>query len=217
MSGTKTTTLSPRTVYTTLRPATKTVAYWLLTTITYETLTSTSTVVPDHVTSTHVDTSVSSVQTTTTIFTTQIETSTTTTTSSLPGPTLFDACKPENIFGANFRHSGNPFYASNVVNNGPGVASDFKNMADGAGSAVECCAACQNLKTCETYIFRAQNRNCFLLSHDGATCSSQANHPNYFLSAKGDNTGAGYVVGNGNCGYTYSGNSDGSVYTVDGY
>jgi hypothetical protein len=173
--------------------------------------------VPDHVTSTHVDTSTSSVQTTTTTITTAIEVSTTTTTSSLPGPTLFDACKPENIFGANFRHAGAPFYASNVVNNGPGVASDFKIMADGAGSAIECCAACQNLKTCETYIFRAQNRNCFLLSHDGATCSSQANHPNYFLSQKGDNNGAGYVVGNGNCGYTYSGNSDGSIYSVDGY
>jgi hypothetical protein len=156
------------------------------------------------------------VQTTTTTFTTEVETSTTTTTSSLPGPTLFDASKPENIFGANFRHGAN-YFVSNVVNNGPGVASDFKIMADGASTAVECCSACQSFKTCETYIFRAQNRNCFLLSHDGATCSSQANHPNYFLSAKGSDTGAGYVVGNGNCGYTYSGNSDGSIYTVDGY
>lgn len=107
------------------------------------------------------------------------------------------------------------YYATNVANNGPGVASDFKIMADGASTAVDCCAACQQFGTCETYIFRSRNRNCFLLSHDGAKCLSQANHPNFILSKAGSDTGAGYVVGNGNCGYTYSGNSDGSVWPVD--
>jgi hypothetical protein len=136
------------------------------------------------------------------------------TTSILPGPTVYDACKPENIWGPNFQNSNKPYYASNVANNGPGVASDFKTVADGASSAVECCNACQQWPTCETFIFRQRNRNCFLLYHEGATCNSQFNHPNFVLSKTGSDTGAGYVVGNGNCGYTYSGNSDGSVFVV---
>lgn len=46
-------------------------------------------------------------------------------------------------------------------------------------------------------------------------CKSQSNHPKYFMSKKGADTGSGFVVGNGKCGITCSGNSDGSVFAVD--
>lgn len=209
---------STKTIYTTLKPATKTYAFWSATTTFTDVLTTTSTVVPPEVSSTVTDTYTSQVTTTTVTFATDVVTSTSTTTSSLPGPTVYNACSSSNIFGPDFTHSGKAYYVANVQNNGPGVGSDFDIVADGASTATDCCAACQQLTgACETYIFRANSRNCFLLTHSGETCSSQFNHPNYMLSTSGSDTGSGYTVGNGNCGYTYSGNSDSSVFTVDGY
>ncbi|KAI5456681.1 hypothetical protein BGZ63DRAFT_434783 [Mariannaea sp. PMI_226] len=208
--NTKTKTVS-KTVY----PTTKTVNVYSTSTKT-KTLSTTTTLVPSDVSVTVTSTSTSSVTTFTTVFETSTIHTTTTTTNVLPGPTVWNACKPENIFGANFNNGGVGYYATNVDNNGPGVGSDFQTVADGAATAVECCNACQLFGTCETWIFRGRNRNCFLLFHEGETCNSQVNHPNYILSKKGSDTGAGYVVGNGNCGYTYSGNSDGSVFYVDG-
>jgi hypothetical protein len=213
--GTKTLAPSTKTVYTTLKPTTVTIPYWARTITEIQTLTVTKTIIPEPVSTTVVETSTSSVTTTSTTLTTKTESETTTTTQIIPGPTVYDACKPENIWGPNFRNGGKDYYAVNVANNGPGVASDFKILADGASTAVDCCNACQQFGTCETFIFRPRNRNCFLLSHDGATCSSQGNHPNFVLSQKGTDTGMGYVVGNGNCGFTYSGNSDGTVFPAN--
>lgn len=191
--------------------------YWSKTTKT-KTLSSTSTVVPSDVSTTETYSSTSSVTTFVTTFTTQTTTVSTTTTSIIPGPTLYDACtKGNNIFGSNFNAGGVGYYITNIANNGPGVASDFKIVADGASSATECCSACHAFAGCETWSFRPTSRNCFLLYHEGSTCSAQTQHPNFFLSKKGSDTGAGYVVGNGNCGFTYSGNSDSSVWRVDGY
>ena len=204
---TATKTKAPTTVYS---------PYWQKTTKT-KVLSSTSTVVPDDVSTTETYSSTSSVTTFVTTFTTQTTTVSTTTTSIIPGPTLYDACtKGNNVFGSNFNAGGVGYYITNIVNNGPGVSSDFKIVADGASNPTECCSACQAYPGCETWSFRPTGRSCFLLYHQGSTCKSQTQHPNFFLSKKGSDTGAGYVVGNGNCGFTYSGNSDSSVWRVDG-
>ncbi|GFP57130.1 hypothetical protein TASIC1_0007062200 [Trichoderma asperellum] len=203
-----------QTVHSTAHPVTETIFYWRETTKT-NTLTSTKTVVPADVSSTITSTFTSSVTTFTTTFETSTVTASTTTTAVIPGPTVYDACTGLNTFGPNFSSGGKSYYAVNVANNGPGVGSDFNTVADGASTATDCCNACQNFGTCETFIFRPRNRNCFLLYHPGETCSSQLNHPNFILSISGSDSGEGYVVGNGNCGYTYSGNSDGSVFNVD--
>lgn len=205
-----------KTAYKTLAPATETYAFWSKTTTKTKTQWTTRTVVPKSVSTTITDSSTSSVTTFTTTFETQTEHTSTTTTEVLPGPTVFDACASENFFGPNFSNSALNYFAVNVANNGPGVASDFKTVADGATTAVECCNACQQFAFCETFIFRARNKNCFLLYHDGNTCKDQSRHPNFILSRQGVDTGAGYVVGNGKCGYTYSGNSDGSIFPVGG-
>ncbi|EHK39369.1 hypothetical protein TRIATDRAFT_91988 [Trichoderma atroviride IMI 206040] len=205
------TTSSTSTTVSTVHPVTETIFYWRETTKT-NTLTSTKTVVPADVSSTITSTYTSSVTTFTTTFETSTVTASTTTTAIIPGPTVYDACSALNTFGPNFSNSGRNYYAVNVANNGPGVGSDFSTVADGATTATDCCNACQQFGTCETFIFRPRNRNCFLLYHPGETCSSQFNHPNFILSISGSDTGEGYVVGNGNCGYTYSGNSDGTVF-----
>ncbi|KAM0245966.1 hypothetical protein ACHAQJ_010401 [Trichoderma viride] len=203
-----------QTVHTTLHPVTDTIFYRQETTKT-DTITSTKTVVPSDVSFTVTSTFTSGVTTFTTTYATNTVTTTTTTTSIIPGPTVYDACSGLNTFGPDFTSGGRPYYAVNVANNGPGVGSDFNTVADGASTPTDCCNACQRFGTCETFIFRQRNRNCFLLYHPGETCSSQLNHPNFILSISGSDTGEGYVVGNGNCGYTYSGNSDGSVFNVD--
>ncbi|KAF5025514.1 hypothetical protein F66182_2419 [Fusarium sp. NRRL 66182] len=215
---TASTRLLPNTTTKTVRrtgaPVTKTVSTLRRTTTT-KTIPTTSTLIPNDVEVTKTFSTVMSVTTYSTIWTTSTKAATATTTKVLPGPTVYAACSPENVFGADFNSGGTGYFVSNVANNGPGIASDFHTVANGAGSAAECCSACQKFASCETWIYRARNRNCFLLYHTGGTCRSQANHPNYFMSKKGANTGAGFVVGNGNCGYTYSGNSDGSVFSVD--
>ncbi|KAM0510977.1 hypothetical protein ACHAPE_010335 [Trichoderma viride] len=200
-----------KTVQSTVHPVTETIFYWRETTKT-NTLTSTKTVVPADVSSTVTSTYTSSVTTFTTTFQTSTVTASTTTTAIIPGPTVYDACSNLNTFGPNFSNNGRNYYAVNVANNGPGVGSDFNTVADGATTATDCCNACQQFGTCETFIFRPRNRNCFLLYHPSETCASQSNHPNFILSIAGSDTGEGYVVGNGNCGYTYSGNSDGTVF-----
>jgi hypothetical protein len=205
-----------KTSWKTLAPATETYAYWSKTSTKTKTQWRTSTKIPANVPTTIVDTSTSSVTTYTTTFETKTEQTSTTTTEVLPGPTVYDSCKEGNYFGPDFWASGQNYFAVNVANNGPGVASDFKTVADGATTATECCNACQRFANCETFLFRARNKNCFLLYHEGGVCQGQSRHPNFILSRQGVDTGAGYVVGNGNCGYTYSGNSDGSVFTVGG-
>ncbi|KAH7466291.1 hypothetical protein FOMA001_g15950 [Fusarium oxysporum f. sp. matthiolae] len=111
------------------------------------------------------------------------------------------------MFGPDFNSASTGYYVTNVLNNGPGIPSDFQIVASGDRSAEECCNSCMKFTGCETWSFRAANRNCFLLYHSGSTCKSQSNHPNYFMSSKkGADTGAGLVVGNGKCGFTCSGN-----------
>lgn len=122
------------------------------------------------------------------------------------------------MFGPNFNSGGTGYYITNVLNNGPGIPSDYKIVSSGADSADDCCSSCMKFNGCETWIYRERNRNCFLLYHvleKGEKCPSQKNHPNFFLSKKGADTGAGFIAGNGVCGFTYSGNSDGSLFTVD--
>ncbi|KAK0392584.1 hypothetical protein NLU13_2079 [Sarocladium strictum] len=206
-----------QTSYSTLRAVTETMPYWSKTVTQTKWLASTSTVVPADVSVTETSTFTSSVTTYTTTFQTETDYASTTTTSVLPGPTVYDACNPSNFFGPDFTNDGQPYYAVNVANNGPGVSSDFQIVADGASTALDCCNACQQLSTCENFLFRPRNRNCFLLYHAGATCPSQANHPNFILSRSGYDTGAGYTVGNGNCGFAYSGNSDGTIFPVDAF
>ncbi|KAF2445501.1 hypothetical protein P171DRAFT_520279 [Karstenula rhodostoma CBS 690.94] len=206
-----------KTVTKTKPPMTQISPYWQKTTKT-KTFSSTFTVVPSDVSTTETYSSTSSVTTFVTTFTTQTSTVNTTTTSIIPGPTIYNACtQANNMFGSNFNVGGVGYYITNIANNGPGVASDFKIVADGASTATECCSACHAFNGCETWSFRPTGRSCFLLYHAGSTCSAQTQHPNFFLAKKGADTGAGYVVGNGNCGFTYSGNSDSSVWRVDGY
>lgn len=216
---------STRTAYTTLPTSTQTIMVTTKRVTSLSTLVVTSTIIPDRVTSTETDTSVSTVQTTTTTTQTNTETAQTTTTEVMPGPTFWSACSNpsglnnRNFFGPPFTSNGVGYYAVNVANNGPGVSSDFNIVADGADSAEACCNACQGLYNCETFIFRQQFKNCFLLNHKGSTCASPSQHPNFILSKKIPSSGStvdGYTVGNGNCGYTWSGNSDGSVFRVDG-
>lgn len=104
-----------------------------------------------------------------------------------------------------------------MENNGPNVGAIFAIVPDGADSFLECCNACMTAGSCENFLYRAQNQNCFIMYHPGETCSSQANHPNIMLSVieTSSGSGAGYEVGNGDCGFGYSGNSDGSVFQVD--
>ncbi|RGP81439.1 hypothetical protein FLONG3_584 [Fusarium longipes] len=175
----------------------------------------TTTIVPDDVSVTKVSTLTMKVTTYSTTWSTTTKSATATKTKVISGPTEFAACQPENMFGPNFNSGGTGYFVTNVLNNGPGIPSDFQIVANGASSAEECCTSCMQFAGCETWTFRAQNRNCFLLFHAGATCKTQANHPNYFMSKKGSDNGSGFVVGNGNCGYTYSGNSDGSLFSVD--
>ncbi|KAM0437042.1 hypothetical protein ACHAQK_007520 [Fusarium lateritium] len=175
----------------------------------------TTTIVPDDVSVTKVSTLTMSVTTFSTTWKTTTKSATATKTKVLSGPTEYAACSEGNMFGANFNSGGTQYYVTNVLNNGPGINSDFQIVANGASDAGECCSYCMQFASCETWIFRARGRNCFLLYHAGATCKAQTNHPNYFMSKKGADTGAGYVVGNGQCGYTYSGNSDGTVFSVD--
>jgi hypothetical protein len=203
-------------VFTTHATVTNFVPYWKTTTKT-KTLSTTTTVVPADISFTLTDTYVSSVTTFTTKYETDTISATATYTSVIPGPTVYDACGSNNYFGPDFTNGGTPYFAVNVANNGPGVGSDFLVVADGASTETDCCNACQESTTCETFLFRGRNRNCFLLYHPDESCSSQANHPNYILSQEGSDTGSGYTVGNGNCGFTYSGNSDGSVFPVDGF
>ncbi|WPB05770.1 uncharacterized protein RHO25_010424 [Cercospora beticola] len=207
------------TSYTTLAAQTSTKAYWSRTLIRTTTVTVQTTIIPEVATEVITEVSTSKVQTTTTLIETDVRRAVTTTTESLPGPTIFNACNPNNEFGATFRSGNEPFYVVNVANNGPNVASNFETVADGASSALECCNACQRLSTCETFVFRKAFRNCFLLSHPGATCRSQS-QPNFILSSpvvEGGDISDGAVVGNGNCGYVWSGTPKGSLRRVDGY
>ncbi|KAF2169506.1 hypothetical protein M409DRAFT_52047 [Zasmidium cellare ATCC 36951] len=216
---------SNKTAYTTLPVSPQTIVVTTKRITSLSTLTETSTIIPDRVTSSETDTSTSTVQTTTTTTQTNTETAPTTTTEIAPGQTFWSACSnpnglnTRNFFGPDFNSGGVGYYAPNVSNNGPGVASNFQIVADGASSAEQCCIACQNLYNCENFIFRQQFKNCFLLNHKGSTCSNPSQHPNFILSKKIPSSGStldGYTVGNGNCGYTWSGNSDGSVFRVDG-
>ncbi|KAF7557304.1 hypothetical protein G7Z17_g851 [Cylindrodendrum hubeiense] len=134
------------TVRKTIAAVTRTIRYWKSTTET-DTISSTSTIVPSDVSITLTSTSTSSVTTTATIFETNTNWASTTTTAVLPGPTVYDACNTNNYFGPNFNNNGEPYYAVNVVNNGPGVGSEFMTVADGAGDPGECCYACQQLAT----------------------------------------------------------------------
>lgn len=174
----------------------------------------TTTIIPARVATVKTEFSTSVVSTYLTVFATNTVMTSTVTTNVIPGPTVYNACNPNNFVGPTVQNDGDQYYISNIANNGPGVASDFKIVADGANSAVDCCNKCQQWSTCETFAYRQRNRNCFLLFHDGASCTSQSNHPNFVLTKFGPDTGAGYVVGNGNCGYTYSGNSDGTVFAI---
>ncbi|KAF4333490.1 hypothetical protein FBEOM_12698 [Fusarium beomiforme] len=195
-------------------PVTKTVAT-VRTTTTVKTISTTTTLIPSHVTVAKTLTSSMNVTTYSTTWETTTMSATATKTHVVSGPTEYAACRAENMFGPNFNSGGTGYFVANVLNNGPGIPSDFQIVANGASSAEECCTSCMQFSGCETWTFRAGNRNCFLLYHAGATCSSQINHPNYFMSQKGSDTGAGFVVGNGGCGFTYSGNSDGSVFKVN--
>lgn len=180
-----------------------------------QTISTTTTLIPDDISFTKTFTATMSVTTYSTIWKTSTKPATATKTKVISGPTQYAACAEENMFGPNFNSGGTGYFVTNVLNNGPGIPSDFQIVANGAESAGECCSSCMQFTGCETWIYREKNRNCFLLYHAGSTCKSQKNHPNFFMSKKGTDTGAGFMVGNGKCGFTYSGNSDGSLFSVD--
>ncbi|KLO82143.1 Uncharacterized protein LW93_9325 [Fusarium fujikuroi] len=195
-------------------PVTKTVASMQTTTV-VKTISTTTTLIPKDVSVTKSFTTSMKVTTYSTKWKTTTKSATATKTKVISGPTEYAACKEANMFGPDFNSASTGYYVTNVLNNGPGIPSDFQIVANGASSPEECCSSCMQFTGCETWSFRAANRNCFLLYHAGSTCKSQSNHPNYFMSKKGADTGAGFIVGNGKCGFTYSGNSDGSVFAVD--
>ncbi|KAL6914626.1 hypothetical protein FSST1_012386 [Fusarium sambucinum] len=206
-----------RTVKKSGSPTTKTVSTMRTTTKT-ATIKTTTTLIPDDASVTKTFTSTMSLTTYSTIWKTSTKSATATKTNIINGPTEYAACAEGNMFGPNFKSGGTGYYVTNVLNNGPGIPSDYNIVSNGADSAAECCTSCMQFNGCETWLFRERNRNCFLLYHTlkaGEKCASQKNHPNFFMSKKGDDTGAGFVAGNGVCGFTYSGNSDGSLFSVD--
>ncbi|KAF4963302.1 hypothetical protein FSARC_8670 [Fusarium sarcochroum] len=204
-----------QTVWKTGNPFTTTIST-LKSTTTTKTISTTTTLIPNDVSVTKTFSLTLSVSISSTTWKTVTSSATTTKTKVLSGPTIYAACSQDNMLGPNFNSSGDVgYYVSNVANDGPGSSSDFQAVVTGAGSAVACCDACQQFDSCETWTYRARNSTCSLIYHAGDTCQSQTSNPNYFTSKKGSDAGAGYVVGNGNCGYTYSGNSDGSVFSVE--
>ncbi|UZP42900.1 hypothetical protein NXS19_010716 [Fusarium pseudograminearum] len=206
-----------RTVKKTGSPTTTTVST-MRTTAKIAIISTTTTLIPYDVSVTKTFTTNMKVTTYSTTYKTSTKRATATKTSIKSGPTQYAACSEGNMFGPNFNSGGTGYYITNVLNNGPGIPSDYQIVSSGADSADECCASCMQYNGCETWIYRERNRNCFLLYHvlrKGEKCSSQKNHPNFFLSNKGADTGAGFIAGNGVCGFTYSGNSDGSLFTVD--
>ncbi|GKU17218.1 hypothetical protein FLAG1_08746 [Fusarium langsethiae] len=206
-----------RTIKKTGSPTTTTVST-MRTTVKTAIISTTTTLIPDDASVTKTFSSTMSVTTYSTIWTTSTKSATATKTSIIAGPTEYAACAEGNMFGPDFNSGGTGYYLTNVLNNGPGIPSDYNIVSNGADSAEECCASCMKFNGCETWIYRERNRNCFLLYHvmeDDEKCKSQKNHPNFFMSKKGADTGAGFVVGNGVCGFTYSGNIDGSLFSVD--
>ncbi|RKL23365.1 hypothetical protein BFJ70_g12984 [Fusarium oxysporum] len=193
-------------------PVTKTVARMQTTTI-VKTISTTTTLIPKDVSVTKSFTTSVKVTSYSTTWKTKTKSATATKTKAISGPTEYAACQAANMFGPDFNSASTGYYVTNVLNNGPGIPSDFQIVANGDSSAEECCNSCMKFTGCETWSFRAAYRNCFLLYHSGSACKSQSNHPHYFMSSKkGADTGAGLVVGNGKCGFTCSGNSDGSVF-----
>ncbi|QPC80071.1 hypothetical protein HYE68_010823 [Fusarium pseudograminearum] len=206
-----------RTVKKTVSPTTTTVST-MRTKTKIAIISTTTTLIPDDVSVTKTFTTNMKVTTYSTTYKTSTKRATATKTDVKSGPTEYAACSEGNMFGPNFNSGGTGYYITNVLNNGPGIPSDYQIVSSGADSADECCASCMQYNGCETWIYRERNRNCFLLYHvleKGEKCASQKNHPNFFLSKKGADTGAGFIAGNGVCGFTYSGNSDGSLFTVD--
>ncbi|KAH7151621.1 hypothetical protein DER46DRAFT_690677 [Fusarium sp. MPI-SDFR-AT-0072] len=181
-------------------PVTKTVASMQTTTI-VKTISTTTTLIPKDVSVTKSFPTSMKVTTYSTTWKTITKSVTATKTKVISGPTEYAACQAENMFGPDFNRAGTGYYVTNVLNNGPGTPSDFRIVANGASSSGECCSSCMKLTGCETWSFRAANRNCFLIYHAGSTCKSQSNHPNYFMSKKGADTRAGNIVGNGKCGF----------------
>ncbi|KAH7194089.1 hypothetical protein DER44DRAFT_889286 [Fusarium oxysporum] len=176
-------------------PVTKTVASMQTTTI-VKTISSTTTLIPKDVSVTKSFTTSMKATTYSTTWETTTKSATATKTKAISGPTEYAACQAENMFGPDFNSASTGYYVTNVLNNGPGIPSDFQIVASGDSSAEECCNSCMKFTGCETWSFRAANRNCFLLYHSGSTCKSQSNHPHYFMSSKkGADTGAGLVVG----------------------
>ncbi|KAK2931819.1 hypothetical protein FoTM2_009336 [Fusarium oxysporum f. sp. vasinfectum] len=193
---------------------TKTVASMRTTTI-VKTISTTTTIIPKDVSVTKSFTTSMKVTTYSTTWKKTTKSATATKTKVICGPTEYAACQAENMFGPDVNSAGTGYYVTNVLNNGTGIPSDFQIVANGARSAEECCSSRMKFTGCEKWSFRAASRNCFLLYHGGSMCKSQSNHPKYFMSKKGADTGSGFVVGNGKCGITCSGNSDGSVFAVD--
>ncbi|KAJ4005036.1 hypothetical protein NW752_011550 [Fusarium irregulare] len=185
-----------KTVMKTARATTTTSSTLQKTTIT-ETISTTTTLIPDDASVTKTFTATMSVTTYSTIWTTTTKSATATKTKVISGPTEYAACSEGNMFGPDFNSGGTGYFVTNVLNNGPGIPSDFQIVANGARSPDECCSSCMQFASCETWIYRAKNRNCFLLYHAGSTCKTQGNHPNFFMSKKG------------------AGNSDGSLFSVE--
>lgn len=228
------------TTTTTLKPQTNTMTYVSKVARSTSVIDVTETVFPAMVTETFTSVSSSTVQTTTTLFETSTTTLEAVATQVLNGPTFYDACKPEsnNFVGPNLRASDGQIYrAVNILNNGPNVGNSGTIVSlNGINTREECCAKCQLSPICEAFLYRRGGANCFLMNHPDNTCSAQ-NQPNMILSKKGADNGVevranpmilaslsvpmltilfvqGYTAGNGKCGYAYSSNSDGSLFSV---
>ncbi|KAF4439571.1 hypothetical protein F53441_12557 [Fusarium austroafricanum] len=174
-----------KTVQKTGAPVTK-AATTIQTTTIVKTISTTKTLIPKDISVTKTFSTTMKVTTYSTTWKTSTKPATATKTKVISGPTSYAACAQENMFGPNFNADGTGYFVTNVLNNGPGIPSDFQIVANGASDAGECCTSCMQFAGCETWTFRAVNRNCFLLYHAGSTCKSQNNHPNYFMSKKGE-------------------------------
>ncbi|KAL7757006.1 hypothetical protein ACKLNR_013999 [Fusarium oxysporum f. sp. zingiberi] len=103
---------------------TKTVASMRTTTI-VKTISTTTTIVPKDVSVTKSFTTSMKVTTYSTTWKRTIKSATATKTNVISGPTGYAACQAENIFGPDFNSASTGYYVTNVLNNGPGIPSDF--------------------------------------------------------------------------------------------
>ncbi|KAI1012185.1 hypothetical protein LB503_004843 [Fusarium chuoi] len=130
-------------------PVTKTVASMQTTTV-VKTISTTTTLIPKDVSVTKSFTTSMKVTTYSTKWKTTTKSATATKTKVISGPTEYAACKEANMFGPDFNSASTGYYVTNVLNNGPGIPSDFQIVANGASSPEECCSSCMQFTGCET-------------------------------------------------------------------